>query len=193
VAKKGKKGGAKITPIETVTKVSEDGYRIKKIQVGGEVIEENKTEDELDCLERRCKWCYARCWKKCCKKKLKKAKVLSQESEFSGGGADPSLLTIGCSVKLFGLSQAQYNGLTGKIVSAANEKGRFEVDVTVLTDDSLEEHKFVSFKPENMRIVAGDAWEEKPAEEPAAKPSGKRGPIDASAEAAFGNSYRSGR
>lgn len=139
-------------PVKEVTQVSEGGYRLKKTQVEEEV----EPEPDLDCLERCCVRCYAkcllRCYKRCCTKKLKKAKAWSENVE-ANVAADPSELTIGTFVKLFGLSSAQYNGLTGTILSAANEKGRYEVDLLVVNDYSMEERQTLSFKPSNMRVI----------------------------------------
>jgi len=74
--------------------------------------------------------------------------------------SEQSDFTIGSTVKLFGLSSAQYNGLTGTILSGPNDKGRYEVDLVVVNDHALEEHKFVSFKPDNMRVIAVEVKEE---------------------------------
>jgi len=141
---------AKVAPVvipdRTVTTVSEGGYRLKKTKIEGETIAPQQKEVEQDCFER----CLSRCWNKCCKKKLKKAKAFSQEGSFTP--ADPSSLTIGSTVKMFGLNQAHYNGLTGTILSGPNDKGRFEVDLIVETLGT-EEHQTLSFKPDNMRLI----------------------------------------
>merc|ERR1711971_793245 len=121
-------------PDREVTQVSDGGYRLKKVKIEGETFGEEQKPHEPDCLERKCSWCY----KRCCKKKLKKAKAFSNESAFPP--ADPSTLTVGTSVKLFGLKSAHYNGLTGTILSGPNEKGRFEVDLLVETSNT-EEHQ----------------------------------------------------
>lgn len=133
-------------PIQEVTQISEGGYRIKKVQVGGEIPEQKAPE--ADCLER----CWARCYKRCCAKKLKKARAFSNQA--TPGSTEASEVTVGSQVQLCGLSQAHYNGLTGTIVSGPNEKGRYEVDLTVVNDYSTEEHQTLSFKPNNMRVIS---------------------------------------
>jgi len=136
------------TPDRELHKVSEGGYRIQKVKIEGDKGSEGQPSPEPDCLER----CCLRCWKRCCAKKLKKAQAFSNQ-EANDSPADPSSITIGATVKLCGLSQAHYNGLIGTILSGPNEKGRFEVDLVVVDDHSLEEHQTLSFKPANMRNI----------------------------------------
>jgi len=150
-------------PVREVQQVSEGGYRVKKVQVGGEQLEQQPAQP--DCFER----CCARCYKRCCKKKLKKAQAFSQN--LSGGSSDPANMTVGSRVKLHGLNQAHFNGLCGTILSGPNEKGRYEVDLIVVDDHSIEEHQTLSFKPDNIMVIPpseGDAEPRSP-EEPKLK------------------------
>jgi hypothetical protein len=139
------------TPVEKVTKISDGGYRVKTFQVGGETPEEEPYEP--DCCERVCTRCY-RLFRRCCpKKKLKKVEAWSEDST-PGETADPSKLKPGTKVRLFGLTSAHYNGLPGTIRSGPNEKGRFEVDLLVVNNDAAEEQQTLSFKADNMKILA---------------------------------------
>jgi hypothetical protein len=166
-----------VSPEVTVTKVSEGGYRLKKVKVKDEeVIEEQP--DEPDCLEKVCAKLCSKClgcYRRLCVKKLKKAKAFSQELPTPSTETE---LTIGSTVQLFGLTSAHYNGLTGTILSGPSEKGRYEVDLIVVNDHALEEHKFVSFKPDNMRVIPTVGDEENPS------PGLPPGPVS--------GSYRSG-
>jgi len=148
---------AKVEPTadRELHQISEGGYRVQKVKIEGDKGSEGKPAPQPDCLER----CCLRCWKRCCAKKLKKAQAFSHQ-EANASPADPSSITIGATVKLCGLSQAHYNGLIGTILSGPNEKGRFEVDLTVVDDHSLEEHQTLSFKPANMRNIDEVATEE---------------------------------
>jgi len=144
----GKNSKVQPTPIQKVSKVSEGGYRVKTEITGGDVPEVKVREQ--DCLERLC----SRCYKRCCTKKLKKAQAWSNAAEANAAGpSDSSEIFVGASVKLHGLSQAHYNGLTGTILSGPNEKGRWEVDIIIVNDDSLEEHQNRSFKADNLRVI----------------------------------------
>lgn len=149
-----------------IHQISDGGYRIKKTKIPGE---EAPPEPEPDCLERCCMRCCKRLYTMCCVKKLKKAKAFSQEADTSSA---PGEVTIGSTVKLFGLSASHYNGLTGTVISGPNEKGRYEVDLVTVDNGALEEHKTVSFKPDNMRVIVIEepVFPDSPASpEPAAK------------------------
>merc|ERR1712070_1284858 len=76
----------------------------------------------------------------CCQRKLRKAEAFSNNVDSEG------VVRVGSRVKLFGLTQAHYNGLVGTVVDGPNEKGRFEVDLVVVDNDTLREHQTLSFK-----------------------------------------------
>jgi hypothetical protein len=129
-------------PVKTKNERSEGGYRFKEVQVGGG---ETPPPPEPDCLERLCMRMCGPLYRKCCVKKLRKAQAASNFS-------DDRPIVPGCTVKLFGLNKAEYNGLTGVVLSGPNDKGRYEIDISV-NYANTEEHQTLSFKPENMRVV----------------------------------------
>mmetsp|Transcript_8453 Transcript_8453/g.14419 ORF Transcript_8453/g.14419 Transcript_8453/m.14419 type:complete len:879 (-) Transcript_8453:56-2692(-) len=133
-----------VAPIDEVT-VSEGGYRIKRVQAADPGA--TKPPPRLGCC--------GRCWKRCCcccQRKLRKAESFTNM-------ADNGVLRVGSNVKLCGLTQAHYNGLTGTVLSGPNDKGRYEVDLIVVNNNSLEEHQTLSFKPDNLRVLRADGRE----------------------------------
>lgn len=187
------KGNRKVAPapVKEVTEVSEGGYRLKKTQIEGEAPE---PEPELDCLERLCLRscnCCLRCYKRCCTKKLKKAKAWAEIDLAEATAADPSELVVGSTVKLFGLSSAHYNGLVGTILSGPNDKGRYEIDLVVANDYQTEEHQTLSFKPSNMRVIPKE--DEVMMISPDASPVAKPKPADVNPLNGLKSSYRTAK
>lgn len=187
------KGNQKVAPapVKEVTQVSDGGYRLKKIQIEGEAPE---PEPEVDCLERLCVRscnCFVKCYKRCCTKKLKKAKAWAEIDFAEATAADQSEVVVGSTVKLFGLSSAHYNGLVGTIISGPNDKGRYEIDLIVANDYQTEEHQTLSFKPSNMRVIPKE--DEVMVMSPEASPVAKPKPADVNPLNGLKTSYRTAK
>jgi len=142
---------------------SEWGYRFKR----------NKRNRRLPAkkprVEKKDFWdaCFERClqplWRKLTTKKLKKVDAAmfqemthnyaSEPGQHTYAGEPGVGVVVGVTVQLCGLNQAHFNGLVGTILSGPNEKGRYEVDLSVIDSDVLVERKTLSFKPDNMRVM----------------------------------------
>jgi len=131
---------AHIQDASTVTEeASSGGWRVKKTQNEAELV-------QLSLCTRFFRQCRFPCLTKCCTRKLRRV-VPTDEIIQSAP------VTIGAEVKLCGLSQLQYNGLLGKVISGPNDKGRFEVEIWILDTSDVEEFKTMSFKPDNLGVV----------------------------------------
>lgn len=152
------------TEARTEVSVSDGGYRLKKKFVPG-------MESEAPPPTR-----WEVFWSRVSsrlfpKKKLRRVVPISQ----APGGA----LEIGTRVRLQGLSQAHFNGLTGFVTGGPNDKGRYTVEVIVDDDDSAREIQTLSFKPDNLRPLPPE-WLTEKTQADAPKPGLK-------------SSYRSGK
>jgi hypothetical protein len=138
----------------TVEHISEGGYR-KKIQT---IEVPDEKEREQDCCEKLCKrltcgmCCLTRAEKRA---KLKKPQVQAAWQDVQS--ADKNIpLGVGCTVMLHGLNKQEYNGLTAEVLSGPDERGRFKVDLKVdIGASNVEEHREISLKPDNMRVIQG--------------------------------------
>lgn len=139
-------GGGTPGKVTETVKLSDAGYRLKK-----ERKEEAGTNGEPDSpgwsapkkltftrflMSRLCP---------CFITEVKRLKIPAK------GTFDDVEIAVGMQVRLVGLSQAQYNGLSGIVTSGPNDKGRFMVDVLVVDDDSTREFTALSLRPENLR------------------------------------------
>mmetsp|Transcript_76333 Transcript_76333/g.163696 ORF Transcript_76333/g.163696 Transcript_76333/m.163696 type:complete len:843 (+) Transcript_76333:48-2576(+) len=190
---------------ETVS-VSDGGYRMKRTvsekkqaadAAAAEKAQRPPRPPFFGCfwrwIDRNCGWCC------CCPRRLVRAELPSQgQRHFCADGFNSAEEAYpGLPVRLVGLSQAQFNGLTGTIVSGPNEKGRYQVDVDLYVDDHVHEQQTLSFRIENLQPLVQVKAEPVPTPGPRAAGGGAPPGSYRSQRAAAGpegpSSYRANR